>query len=373
MPDSQAHTPHHDGLGRRAARGLWHVVLGIAKRIWALALIALVLWLSYRAVDYLVTALLRPTEAPSQIVEIPRELDAAMLQRPRWAFAGVKATENPRTPPAHYHRIDNWFQPDRFNDCTRTGCHAPLPHGRNKADRAFLNMHATSLHCGVCHLQSDQTPLPLTWYSLESGAPAEPPALLRAYAWLLDFDSAEPATSAAQDEIVDLLREAAEVAGAEPQLLGLADHLAAVRPESDSFTRLVERARAIVPRHFRGEYGEKLALRDAQGDPILGHPGAEPLIDEFLDRRESLTQAELDEWETRIHSHRRPATLVCTDCHTQANSLVDLTRVGYPPARVRALYESWVFRMIEHMMEGRPFHLPELVLPESQTKPAEAP
>src|SRR5690606_8055967 len=93
------------------------------------------------------------------------------------------------SPLAHYHRIDSWIEPDPFNDCARSGCHAPLPHARRKEVRAFLNMHATSIHCGVCHFQTDREPLNLGWYDLDHGEVRAEPAILQAYAMITNADS----------------------------------------------------------------------------------------------------------------------------------------------------------------------------------------
>lgn len=347
----------------RIARGL---LVGGATRLYALILIAIVLYLSWRAFKYLILALLLPAPPPPQIVDIPRRM-VEQLRQPGPGFAGVTAVEHPRTPVGHYHRVEPWFQPDPANTCTRSGCHTPLPHGRNKADRAFLNMHATSLHCGVCHLQSDRVPLPLTWYDLDDGAPAGPPALLKAYGRVLALRArpALQATAAEQDELVQLVQAAARAARDDTALAHLAAHLAAVRPESGEFANLVETAATTLPRHFRGEYGAKLAVLDPiAGRPRLEHPDSAAAVREYLARGAQLDPAARDALLARVHTARRPQTLTCSACHTPHDALVDLAAVGYPPERIAQLVQPLITRAIEHIMQGQEFRMPTLLTPD---------
>ncbi|MEW6440520.1 MAG: hypothetical protein AB1640_06230 [bacterium] len=335
----------------------------VVKKAYALGLIALVLWLSLKAFSYLVSALLLPARPPPQIADVPRRMDETVLERAAAAFAGVQATENPRSPLSHYHRFEPWFIPDQVNGCTRQGCHVPLPHGRNKADRAFLNLHVTSLHCGVCHTRVEETPLPLAWYDLKTGENRPAPASLRAYQWLMQprVQSAPSFSAADQQEIVGLLESTAREAEGEPALSNLAEHLAAVRAQSADFRRLVALARETLPRHFRGEYGAKLALVDSRTrEPRLGRTGDEDAIARFLAGRGRLGEEEEASLLKHIHPDRRDPTLHCTQCHRSEGSLVDLTTVGYPPARIAAIIQPLVMQTIEHIAEGRPFHIPSL-------------
>ncbi len=362
--------PEHSGAATRPATGLGHVWWEALKRLYALALMVLVAWLSWRAFAYLVIALLLPARPPPQITEIPKRLDAATLSRPQ-PLAGQRAAENPRAPLAHYHRLGSWFRvADPANDCTRSGCHAPLPHHRDKASRAFLNMHATSLHCGVCHLDTAQQPLPLVWYDLETGAATPPPALLQAFAWL-NSQSQNSLPAADQNQIVGLIRAAAEQSGGDPGLSVLAEHLAAVRVDSEEFTRLLDVARDTVAAHFRGEYGAKLALREGDGRPWLGHRQSEAAVQEYLARGASLPEPERLELLARVHPQRRNPTLNCTQCHQAEKPLVDLASVGYPPARILSLLQPMLLHAIENAMQGEPWYAPGFITP--GTGPREEP
>ena len=363
--DSPTTTGHSHGVGF-----LW--------RIYALVPIFFVVLLSFGAIRYLFVSLLYPDSAPKQITAIPTRLTDEMLRSEPSAWIGQMLVDTPRMPLAHYHRIDGWFQPDPSNDCTSAGCHGPMPHARRKEVRAFLNMHATSIHCGICHIKSDNhQPLSLVWYDLQTGRAADTPALLQVHGWINSPEGlaelADP-TSKVQERLVTLLRLAAEEAGDDPALKRLADETEAVRFTSDAFKKAVVNARHQITRHFHGEYGAKLALRDLpSGRPILGHPDAADAVTEFLQRGDSLGGAERAALLDRAHPQLRTEHLTCNACHGESRSLVDLRSVGYSPDRIKSLHEGWIFRVIEDIAAGRPLHLPEFVLPEAHPQPPASP
>lgn len=341
------------------------VIRRTVPRAYALAVMALIGWTTWRAVSYLVVSLIRPSSAPAAITELPIRMDETFLRTERTAWRAIDATEHPRMPPAHYHRIDSWVHPDPLNGCTTAGCHNPIPHDRRKEVRAFLNMHATSIHCGVCHLDSAEPTLRLTWYDLDDGAARGPPAILRAYELLTaeaERTRFEQPDRALQDRMVSLLRDAAAEADGLPALEQLADHFAAVRPESAAFARLVETARRSLPRHFRGEYGAKLALLDVdRGHAILDHPATADAVREYLRGGNILAGPARDDLLNRIHPRRRQEPLSCSQCHRAESPVVNLAAAGYPAARRAALVEPIVVRMIEHIDAGTPFHLPDFI------------
>lgn len=362
-------------LGKRpgARRGgipvrLVRLLAALLKRLYALAAIVVILWLTYYAFRYLIGSLLVPTRAPGQITALPRRLDEALLRVRRPDWPGLAAVEHPRSPLSRYHRFDTWIQADPLNDCTRSGCHGPLPHAKRKEVRAFLNMHATTLHCGVCHMESDDVPLPLVWYDLERGRVRHPPALLSALGWLTSRQPPEPGDEAAarsqQREIVALLRQAAREAGGDPALARAAEHLHAVRAASPSFERLLTTAAETVQRSLRGLYGAKLALRSQRdGRPMLGHPDSESAVRRYLAEQERASEERRRELLAAVHPRRRTEPLGCAACHRDRPSRVDLAALGYPPARVEALNDPIVVRMIEHIAAGQPFHLPRVMEP----------
>lgn len=364
------HPPAPPSAPRKPGKaGLWllfaeRLSLDLFKRIYALALILLILYVSYRAVRYLVMALITPSQTPAQISGIPKRLDADLITHGRPEFPGLFAVDHPRSPLSHYHRIDTWLQRDDFNGCTRSGCHSQLPHANKKEDRAFLNMHATSVQCGVCHLKQDSAPLAIGWYNLRTGRASDPPALLRAYTWLdkrLAAGAPAEYTTTDQSQLVALLRESAREGNDDPQLRNAAEHLYSVRASSEMFRRLVQNARETVIRSMRGAYGAKLAVHDAAGKPMLDHPGTEAAVREFLKRGSTASPAEREEMLKRIHPLRRPQPLVCSACHRMEQSLMPWESLGYPESRVRALHDPAIFQMIEHIAGGKPFYLPTFV------------
>ncbi|MBX3395498.1 MAG: hypothetical protein KF841_09020 [Phycisphaerae bacterium] len=348
----------------------WRVVLSLLPRAYSLAILLLVCWLTYRSVRYLVVSLLVPSSVPSQIAGLPTRLNESMLRTDRTAFPALEMSEVPRTPLSHYHRLDVWFEPDPKNDCTRSGCHAPLPHTKRKEVRAFLNMHATSIHCGVCHFDNRETPVSVGWYALDTGQLRGAPAILQAYGLLTSPEHAarvESPDPAFQGELANLLAAAAKEAN-HPSALGeLADHVRAVRPGSKAFAQLLIAVRETLPKHFRGEYGTKLAVRSPSGDGLLlGHPQTDRFVESFLRRRDAIREPERSNLLKQIHPLKRPEPLTCSDCHRVEGSLIDFRAAGYPAARAAALYHPIVAQMIENINKGTPFKMPEFLSPRSE-------
>ena len=374
MPDSKPNQSAAQPKQKAPARPHGSKIANVLWRIYAIIPIVVVVVLSYEALRYLFVSLLFPYAAPQQITSIPVRLTEDVWRTQPRAWIGQELAETPRTPLSHYHQIDGWFQPDPHNDCTQSGCHTPMPHNAHKEVRAFLNMHATSIHCGVCHMQHEGTPLPLTWYDLADGTPTGPPELLRLYGWLESSEGQEAlaAPSAeAQKKLVTLLRAAAAAAPGGHALGRLADEAEAVRHTSDAFQATVALVREQVPLHFHGEYGARLALRDGPaGGPILGRSGSAGATAEYLKRRETADAAELAGLLEQVHPPRRASPPACGECHGADRPLVDLETVGYPPERIRTLREGWIFPAIEHIAAGRPLYLPEFILPDDDGAPA---
>lgn len=351
----------------RAARSL-------VLRTYALLLIVLIGWVSWRAFRYLVVSLLLPEGAPPQLTALPKRLDTPLLTTYRDEWQGLQSAEHARSPLAHYHRLESWIQPDAGNNCTTSGCHSPLPHAKRKEVRAFLNMHATSMHCGVCHMATEDRPLPLTWYNIRNGQESAPPAVLRALAELQAIRSADGnwgGTVEQRRTITALLHAAAEETGGAPELVTMARHFSSIRLAGPAFAELAAAALEILPRHFRGEYGAKTALFDrATGAPLLGHPGTAEAIQRFHRESPSASPAEREALLTAVHPRRRDVALVCGDCHQREGGLIDFAALGYPEPRIDDLVRPVVFQMIEHIAKGQPFYLPQFVSPgETPPKP----
>jgi hypothetical protein len=350
---------------RAIGRGAVRFGASLLRRGYALALAVIIVWLSYHAIAYLIHSLVTPTQSPAQVEGVPLRLDEQWLHKPRPDWLGLQVVENPRSPLSRYHRLDSWLQHDAVNDCTRSGCHAPLPHARRKEVRAFLNMHATTLHCGVCHFVNEEARLKLTWYDIEDGARRDPPALLRAYAWLHDHVATDDATYTPEDQdaIVALLTSAADESNGDAGLRRSAAHLRAVRAEAPSFKRLLGQAHDVVERSLRGSYGAKLALLSDGGTPLLAHPDTADAAETFLREGASVTDERREKLIDQIHPLRRQMAVDCHACHTASDSHIDFAALGYPPERERMLVDPIIGAMIEHIADGKPFYMPQLSPP----------
>lgn len=342
-----------------AGRALLRAGLSLGRRVYALALIVVIVWLSYSAIRYLIVSIASPSLTPPQIVGLPRRLDEAFLHGRRSDWAGLTAVENPRSPLSHYHRFDAFLQPDRFNDCTRGGCHSPLPHSRRKEVRAFLNMHATTLHCTVCHLEPRPPDAALAWYDPSSGAPHGPPALLRAFDWLETHIPSPTHTGADQAQILRLLRAAEQESGGAVALTAAVRQIESTRAGTEAFRESLAAARETVRQSFRGSYGAKIGLTGADGKPLAGHPETEAAVRAWQQRGSQAAAAERENLLRAVHPQRRETPLECLSCH-RSGGLMDFAALGYPPSRVQALTEGPIFGMIQHINEGRPFFIPSL-------------
>ncbi len=374
-------TPTTSGGGTRsrAARLIaWagRAARGLTLRAYALALIAIIGYTSYRAFRYLAVSLMVSAPPPAQVTQWPRRLDTTTLETNRHAWAGLETVEHARAPLAHYHRLDTWIQPDRANNCTTSGCHPALPHAGRKETRAFLNMHATSIHCGVCHLQSESRPLGVTWYDPATGEKRGTPSVLAAHSLLLDMTAPRHGARDAEADrrrLIELLREADTAAQNGKILNTLADHLAGTTSGSDEYTGMINTALEVVPHFFRGEYGAKLALVDgASRSPVLAHPGVESHVRRYVAERDRLDDAAKAALLAEIHPLRRPQTLQCSDCHAPSG-LIDFTSLGYSAKRTADLTGSIVVRMIQHISEGSPFYLPRFMRPRDDASGAAPP
>lgn len=351
----------------RAVRAVVRTAGWVVMRVYALALIALIGYTSYRAFRYLTVTLILPVQAPPRITQLPRRLDIRVLETDRRAWAGLETVEHARSPLSHYHRLDGWIQPDRANNCTTSGCHPSLPHAEHKSSRAFLNMHATSMHCGVCHMNSQDGPLRLIWYDVTTGRACEPPAVLEIQKRLLRLRQSPPAPEAVTSERSALIRLLGTAAGAAQDgraLSVLAEHFAAGGANARIDPDLIETALTVLPQYFRGEYGAKLALVDpATGRPILEHPGSRDVVRDYLSGAHDMSDEARRRALDAIHTQRAKAPLTCHDCH-RGDGRIDFAALGYSEARIADLTTSVVARMVEHIMNGQPFYMPTFLRPD---------
>ncbi|MEW6490428.1 MAG: hypothetical protein AB1578_21270 [Thermodesulfobacteriota bacterium] len=81
-----------------------------------------------------------------------------------WAYLGLPLRVRPAAPPpvweaplpSHAYHAPHRFQVEPLEagpESPCLGCHPNPPHWRSPVHRAFLNLHVSSLDCGVCHLK----------------------------------------------------------------------------------------------------------------------------------------------------------------------------------------------------------------------------
>jgi len=66
----------------------------------------------------------------------------------------------------HFHRVGDSVIHDEINLCIK--CHGDIPHDKNKAVRAFLNMHSDFLACETCHIRINKEKK-FVWYDKING------------------------------------------------------------------------------------------------------------------------------------------------------------------------------------------------------------
>jgi ribosomal protein L44E len=67
-----------------------------------------------------------------------------------------------------FHQTELSHNNDKQNLCV--SCHGDIPHNKNKATRAFLNMHSFFLGCEVCHIKiKNKDEWRFKWYDKVSG------------------------------------------------------------------------------------------------------------------------------------------------------------------------------------------------------------
>jgi len=333
----------------------------VVRRVYAALGVVVYVGLTYVSLSFLLAMLFTEQSAPAEIVDIPRRLDADLFLRSAAAPVEYRAElgEQVRGPLAHFHLIPQWFQPDPGNTCTTAGCHNPLPHGNRVEVRAFLNMHATFVDCMVCHDAREGPPDRAAWFDLPERRRAAPPAILRLASRLESLPPLESAdVFAVNRELEDLLADALPASGHNAQLENWLVRLRTTHPRSAVWRRLVNEMRREIALHVRGEYDAKIGLFD--GNTLLGSPNADQraATEQYLRQRGSLSEQAAKPLLDRVHAGVLPVGAMCTPCHSDQPTLVDLGTLGYPAERVTGLRESQIIRSVLSIESGRPFHLP---------------
>jgi hypothetical protein len=325
----------------------------IIVRAYAAAIVLVVLWTGYTAAAYLVRFVFYPVHVPPGFLDWQGRLDASALRAEHVPGVGGPAA---RAPLGHYHGVDAWFQPDSHSDCSTSGCHSPVPHRKNKAVRAFANLHATFLDCRMCHTTPSTLPAPAAWVSFDSGLRQDPPAILRLAGELeRNAEKIEKEPAAVHATIRDLLHEAVRISG-DATLERLWLEIDTAEPGSPVWRHAVGQLAVELPAYSRGEYRAKLA-----GPP--GDAERRGASQRMLDQaRQWLAAPENSPQRKQLYDAMHANLVVkpsaCLSCHGGQPPRLDFESVGYSAKRAAELRGVATAGLMQHIQDGKTFHLP---------------
>ncbi len=327
----------------------------IGKRIYAFILVAILLYVFYLAVTYLINMVFYPTPVPSRLVETPGRVTAADLRR-----SNVPGVTEPtaRAPFAHFHQISQWLDVDHRNGCTLSGCHDPLPHSKVVYVRSFTNFHATFLACQMCHEPPKERPIPAAWVSIQTGRKSGPPPLVRLSRFLhTQRQQIENDPGTASPTLVSLLQEIV-VINNDPLLRYLQLEIATAEPGSPVWRDAVSKLAAEVPLESRGQYGAKIAPASVASDYLNIYERARQQAKPYFAAAPDSPERKriLDE----IHANVLPKPARCLTCHGGTPQVLDFEALGYSPERAAFLRTNPVAAQVQSVREGRTFYLPRL-------------
>ena len=327
----------------------------VGKRIYAFLLVAVLLYVFYLAVSYLVVMVFYPAPVPERLLALPGLLGAEQLRAQ--AIAGAPAGPA-RTPMSHYHEAGVPLPTDRTNGCTLSGCHEPLPHSRSVYVRAFANLHSTFLACQMCHEPVKERPVKAGWVSTTTGLATDPPALVQLMRLFQAQRQQIEADPAGQNQaILSLLAQVVDVSG-DPLLRYLYLEISTAEPRSPVWRDAVIRLDEQLASQTRGEYGAKIAPVAGPDDYVRQaeemHQAAKPIL------ATATQSAEYKRLNDELHKSILPKPDRCTMCHGDTPPLVDFLSLGYSPQRAEFLRTNPVARQVQDVREGRQFYLPSI-------------
>jgi len=334
------------------------VAKSVVRRVYSAGLLTACAVIGFASISFLLHLLLTRQAAPVEIREIPRRLDAQVLLASQTRELGPGRDEvAPRGPLAHFHLIPRWFDPDSGNNCTTSGCHGPVPHGKRIEVRAFLNMHATFVDCTVCHAKEARNAGKSQWFNLPGRQPRGTPAVLQLAGLLENPDELIREPGGVTDRLIPLLGRAVDESRGNRQLRDWLLRIQTAYPQSEPWNKVMRdmaNERTGIRVHVHGEYSAKIGL--FTDGKLLGSPAPAQLdaLREFQAGKRS--RAIID----TLHKGVAPEGAVCTPCHSEVPGLIDFKALGYPPARIKSLQDSAVVRQILSIEQGKPFYLPTI-------------
>jgi hypothetical protein len=335
----------------------FHALCVLPIRLYALAILLVVVATGYSAVAYLMRSVFSPMQVSEQFISRHQTLDVDTLRDGRMKAAYLTA---PTASPGQYHETDHRFQADLHNGCTTSGCHSPLPHTKSKEARAFVNFHATFLNCTMCHDAGAKNPLQTMWVNMADGKPQDAPELLKLINLLeVDTKTIETTPGKMHADILQLLGDAIETIGGDPVLNYLRIEIDTSEPGSPMWRHAFEQLTMELPKHARGEYGAKLSPTETADVLASRARDLKDRTDQYLSAAPGSTQRE--KLYQEIHSSVRAKPDACLSCHGSDQPRLDFEKIGYSPQRAAALRSTPIARLIQQMREGRPFHLPSMM------------
>lgn len=350
---SSEHTPK-PSHGKK--RSFWRGVGQFIVRLYALAIMVVVLWTGYTAVKYLADYVFTPVRVPEGFIDWQVTTDADELLTGR-SQTTSSDTRDARAPLPHYHQITGWFQQDRHETCLTEGCHLPLPHTRNKAIRAFANFHTTFATCGICHDASAVEATSVVWTNNDTGQVQQPPAVLQLQTMFENnADLIADAPSEVHPRMVALLQQMSASMPEDSLVKFLRIQIDTSQPGSPVWRQAVRELESELPNQARGQYPAKLTYAPGRQRPSWPVNDHARLTRTYLDDNTSpqdRTQALND-----LHAPVLPSPNACMKCHSQDGTTIDLEKAGYPSSRVQVLSSSPIASMMQQIRQGTPFYLP---------------
>ncbi|MDH5435703.1 MAG: hypothetical protein OEX83_02985 [Gammaproteobacteria bacterium] len=236
-------------------------------------------------------------------------MSAEKLKERRTTDLGYRMIDQPYIK-GHFHHIGFTIEQDKISICVR--CHGNSPHTESKETRAFLNMHSFYLACETCHSLpgEGEPPWEFRWYDKDTGKPSKNPRKM------LDIE--------------------------------------------DNYKH--RQAKHNYPVY--GDYGVKIApVNINYGKISLLHDDKDMvMVEQYILERNKLNTEQKIERNKIIHKKTSEHTVGCKNCHQEPAPYIPFAELGYPPTRLRELYNNPVVGMLQKYKE---FYIPDFLQPKT--------
>ena len=239
--------------------------------------------------------------------QIFERMKAEKLKERKKTDLGYRTIDQPYIK-GHFHHIGFTIKQDKTSICVR--CHGNSPHVESKEIRAFLNMHSFYLACETCHSipEDGEPPWEFSWYNKSTGKPSENPTVM--------------------SDIEDSYKSSKEKNG--------------------------------YPVY--GDYGAKIApVINVFGKLALLHDEEDmAMVERYIVERDNLDPEQKTLRTNIIHRKKSVRTVECRSCHQEQAPYIPFSKLGYPPTRLRELFNNPVVGMLQKYKE---FYIPSSLSP----------